>query len=286
MGISRQLRKKTSTGKIIAFILFSLYSATLIFAWGWVLVQSFKDPDVFINDKISIPWPPTFANYVDAFKNLSVANGVGMFGMIINSVWYTVGSLLVQMASSVACAYVIAKFKFPGRNLLFSIALITMMIPVVGSMPSAFRVYDALGMLDSPLIILRCLNAFGWNFVVIHGFFKALSWSYAESAYIDGANHFQAFFNVMLPQVAAPVFALCIMSFINLWNDYMTPLVYFPSWPTLVTGLYLYENEMGRMLNYPTLFAGVLICVLPVITIFIAFQKQILEINISGGLKG
>ena len=66
----------------------------------------------------------------------------------------------------------------------------------------------------------------------------------------------------------------------------MTPLLYFPSYPTLVTGLYLYEDQMGRLLNYPTLFAGVIICVFPVIVIFIAFQKQLLEINIGGGLKG
>ncbi len=279
--------KRFTPARIVVFILFTVYALSLLLAWGWVLLQSLKDPDIYTVDKLSFPNPIYFQNYVDAFTNLSdPSSGTNMFGMILNSLWYTLGSIFIQMASAVAVAYVVAKFKFFGRNLLYSIALISMMIPIVGAMPSAYRIYDALGILDSPLIILKNLNAFGWNFVVIHGFFKSLSWSYAESAYIDGAGHLRVFFSVMLPQVLTPIMALCIMSFINLWNDYMTPLLYFPSYPTLVTGLYLYEDQMGRLLNYPTLFAGVIICVFPVIVIFIAFQKQLLEINIGGGLKG
>ena len=279
--------KKFTPLRIVVFTLFTLYSCTLILAWAWVLMQSLKDPDVYTVDKLSFPNPIYFKNYVDAFLSLSdPASGTNMFGMIVNSLWYTFGSIFIQMASAVVVAYVVAKFKFFGRNLLYAIALVSMMIPIVGAMPSAYRIYDALGILDSPLVIIKNLNAFGWNFIVIHGFFKSLSWSYAESGYIEGAGHFRVFFSIMLPQVAAPIMALCIMSFINLWNDYMTPLLYFPSYPTLVTGLYLYEDLMGRLLNYPTLFAGVIICVLPVVAVFIAFQDKLLEINVGGGLKG
>lgn len=279
--------KKYTPLRIAVFALFVLYSCTLIFAWGWVLLQSLKDPDIYTVDKLSFPNPVCFKNYIDAFRNLSdPASGTNMFGMIVNSLWYTFGSIFIQMASAVAVAYVVAKFKFFGRGLLYSVALVSMMIPIVGAMPSAYRIYDALGILDSPFVIIKNLNAFGWNFIVIHGFFKSLSWSYAESGYIEGAGHFRVFFDIMLPQVLAPVMALCIMSFINLWNDYMTPLLYFPSYPTLVTGLYLYEDQMGRLLNYPTLFAGVIICVLPVVAVFIAFQDKLLEINVGGGLKG
>ncbi len=279
--------KKFTPLRITVFILFALYSATLLFAWGWVLIQSLKDPDIYITDKLNFPDPIYFKNYLDAFSSFyDPASQTDMLGMIINSLWYTFGSMAIQIASSVCVAYCVARFKFPGRNLLYTVAIISMMIPIVGSMPSAYRIYDALGILDSPLIILKNLNAFGWNFIVIHGFMKNIPWSYAEAAYIDGCGHFGVFTRVMLPQVVSPVSALCVMSFINLWNDYTTPLLYFPSYPTLVTGLYIYEDQMGRLMNYPTLFAGVIISVIPVVALFIAFQKQILEINVSGGLKG
>ncbi len=279
--------KKFTPLRITVFILFSAYALTLILAWGWVLIQSLKDPDVYVTDKLSLPDPIYIKNYFDAFSSFyDPASKTNMFGMILNSLWYTFGSMALQIGSSVCVAYCVAKFKFPGRNLLYMTAIISMMIPIVGSMPSAYRIYDALGILDTPLIILRNLNAFGWNFIVIHGFMKNIPWSYAEAAYIDGCSHFGVFSRVMLPQVVSPITALCVMSFINLWNDYMTPLLYFPSYPTLVTGLYIYEDQMGRMMNYPTLFAGVIISVLPVVALFVAFQKQILEINVSGGLKG
>lgn len=279
--------KKFTPLRITVFILFALYSATLLFAWGWVLVQSLKHPDAYVTDKLNLPNPLYFKNYLDAFSSFyDPASQTDMFGMIINSLWYTFGSMAVQIASSVCVAYCVAKFKFPGRNLLYTVAIIAMMIPVVGSMPSAYRIYSALDILDSPLFILRNLNAFGWNFIVIHGFMKNIPWSYAEVAYIDGCSHFGVFRRVMIPQVISPVMALCVMSFISLWNDYMTPLLYLPSYPTLVTGLYIYEDQMGRMMNYHTLFAGVIISVIPVIALFVAFQKQILEINVSGGLKG
>jgi len=279
--------KKFTPLRMSVFVFFILYSGTLLFAWSWVLIQSLKDPDIYTVDKLMFPNPIYLRNYIDAFENLSdPSSGTNMFDMIFNSLWYTFGSIIIQMTSAVTVAYVVAKFKFFGRNLLYSVALISMMIPIVGAMPSAYKIYDALGILDNPLIVLKNLNAFGWNFIVIHGFFKSLSWSYAESAYIDGAGHFKVFLHIMLPQVLIPISALCIMSFINLWNDYMTPLLYFPSYPTLVTGLYLYEDQMGRLLNYPTLFAGVIICVLPVIIVFIAFQDKLLVINIGGGIKG
>ncbi len=281
--------KRFTPLRIFVFILFSLYALTLFIALGWVILQTFKTADEFskIGGTLALPDSMYFGNYAEAFENLyDPATRTTMLGMIINSLWYTFGSIFVQMASAVVVAYVVAKFKFFGRELLYTIALVTLMIPIVGAGPSAYRIYGQLGILDNPFIVLKNLNAFGWNFLVIFGFFKGLSWSYAESAYIDGANHFTVFFRIMLPQVITPVLALCIMGFINLWNDYMTPLLYFPSYPTLITGLYLYEDQMGRLLNYPVLFAGIIICITPIVVVFIAFQKQILEINIGGGLKG
>lgn len=287
--------KKFTPLRIFVFVLFSLYAASLLIAWSWVLINSLRDVNEFNESAFSqktvldvfFPRKWDFTNYLSAFMSLTdESSGATFFGMILNSLWYTFGSIIIQMLSAVAVAYVVAKFKFFGRNFLYGIALVSMMIPIVGSMPSAYRVYNALHMLNSPLIVLKNLNAFGWNFIVIHGFFKSLSWEYAESAYLDGAGHLRTFLYVMFPQVVIPVLALCIMSFINLWNDYMTPLLYFENYPTLVTGLYIYESRMGRMLNYPVLFAGTIICVLPVVIVFILFQNQLLEINIGGGLKG
>ena len=120
----------------------------------------------------------------------------------------------------------------------------------------------------------------------MYAFFINLSCSYAEAALIDGAGHFKIFKTIMMPLAAPPILSLAVISSISIWNDYMTPLVYMRDYPTLATGLYVYETSMTRATNYPVYFAGVLLSLIPILTVFIFFQNTIMENVTAGGLKG
>ena len=89
----------------------------------------------------------------------------------------------------------------------------------------------------------------------------------------------------MLPQAMSAISALALISFINHWNNYMGPIVFLPDFPTLSAGLYTYQMENERSLNYPVLYAGILMSMLPALVLFVFFQDKLMEMNIAGGLK-
>ena len=113
-----------------------------------------------------------------------------------------------------------------------------------------------------------------------------MSKTYTEAAFIEGAGHFRIFWQIMLPQVLGLLSALWIMGFIGEWNNYMRPIMYLPSFVTLSTGLYLYQKENERTLDIPLLFAGALVCLLPVLALFVAFQDKFINLSFGSGVKG
>ena len=280
--------KKTTGQKIvfaIVFVLFALYAITLIYPFIWAFLSSLKTHTEFIMNRFSFPKNWIFRNYVDAFVQLQV-NGNNMIVMLLNSLWLTVGGTLISVASSTVLAYVVNKYKFPGRNLIYAISLIVMILPIVGSLPAAYRLLNQLRLTDSVFLLLTYTGGFGFNFIVMYGFFSNLSWSYAEASFVDGGSDFYTFVRVMLPQARPAIFALMIIAAIGVWNDYNTPLLYLPHFPTIAVGIYQFELNIIYGGSYPILFAGMLLSMLPVLILFIFFQDTIMGNMSVGGLKG
>lgn len=281
--------KKFSGEKIVflvVFILFALYALTLICPVLWAFMTSFKDEYDYLNDKVSFPVKWLFSNYADAFQALS-AGGNNLFVMFVNSAWLAFGGTIIGVFVSSLSAYVVAKYRFIGRKIFYTIAIIMMMLPIVGALPSQYEVYSTLGILNSPLLLVIYANGMGFNFLILFGYFSSLPWDYVEASFIDGGNHFNTLFKVMLPQAFNVILALAVVSFITIWNDYNTPIVFLESYPTLSSGIFIYQNDtLQKGVDIPMLFAGIFMSVLPIIALFVAFQNKIMEISIGGGLKG
>lgn len=283
--IMKSKSKSYLIAKIIVFIIFSIYAFTLLYALAWAFITSFKDLSEYMKDKNGFPDVWHFDNYLTAIKSVSV-NDHGMLAMLINSLWYAGGGAVLGTLVSSMVAYVVAKYRFPGRNVLYTVALLTMMLPIVGAMPSQYKVYTTLGIINSPFMLLSLAGGFGFNFVVLYSYFKSLPWSYAEAGFLDGASHLTVFMKIMLPQAINVMGALLIVAGIGLWNDYMAPILFLRDFPTLSAGLYVYQMQTMRKLNVPVLFAGLLLSVLPVIVLFICFQNTMMDMTMAGGLKG
>ncbi len=268
------------------FVIFVFYAVSLIYPLIWAFLSSLKTSTEYMTtNKIALPKTWEFYNYVRAFQILNI-DGNNMFTMLFNSLWFTAGGAFVGMAVSTMVAYVVAKYHFPGGQTIYWIAIVTMMIPVVGSMPSQFKVYTALGIIESPMLLIAFAGGFGFNFMVLYSFFKSLPSSYIEAGFIDGAGHFTCFWRIMIPQAIPVVSALAIVSAIGFWNDYNTPLLFLKNYPTLSSGLYMYQIINTRNLDMPALFAGILMSMIPIVILFAAFQNSIMDITLSGGLKG
>lgn len=283
------LSKRTKSDKIIFGIvlgLFILYTATLVFAIGWMLMTSFKPSSDDFGFNMPSEW--LVGNYGDAFTMLNAGDGTtDFFGMIFNSLWYTVIVTALGVIMPCITGYVMSKYNFTGKNIIFTIAITSMMIPVVGNTASNMKLVGEIGIYDTPLFpLLSSLGGFGGNFLVYYGFFKSVSWAYSEAAQIDGADPFTIFFKIMLPQATPIMMTYAITNSIFNWNEYQTILLYLPSFPTLASGLFDYKAQADRLGNIPVYFAGLIISMLPTIILFSIFSNKVMTSLSIGGLKG
>lgn len=278
--------KKLKIFEVILFIILSIYAFSLVIPLVWAFLSALKSQIEYSTFNVNgLPEKWLFSNFALAFTELNV-NGSNLFVMIFNSVWYTAGGVLIGMMVSAMVAYVTAKYEFPGRRILYGIALVIMMIPIVGSTPSQYRLYSQLGILDSPAFLVTFASGFGFNFLVLYAYFRSLPWSFAEAAFIDGAGHVKVFFQIMLPQAASTIGALAIVSAITAWNDSGGPLLFLKSYPTLASGLYMFQVMTTRNLNMPVLYAGLLMSAVPMLILFTFFSNKIMDMSLGGGLKG
>ena len=271
----------------IVFIVFILYSFTLIFPVLWMIMSSFKGALEYSGgNAFDFPKVWLFENYGKAFKMLNVGK-TNFFGMIFNSLWYTGIVTALGVFVPAVTGYVMSKYEFKCKQIIFTVAISSMVIPIVGNTASYMQVIAFFGVYDSPFYaVVTSLGGFGGSFLVYYGFFKAVSTAYMEAAKIDGANPFIIFFKVMLPQGVPIMLTYAITGAIGNWNEYNTMILYLPSFPTLASGLFEYQSNAVRSVNYPVYFAGLLISMVPTIALFAAFSEKIMTSISIGGLKG
>ncbi|MBQ9117820.1 MAG: carbohydrate ABC transporter permease [Clostridia bacterium] len=279
--------KPSKTEKIalwIAFVIFALYAISLLYPIVWLLLNAMRKASAFDRQPFGFNgWYPQ--NFIDALSmSVGTTNLVGMF---VNSIILVVGCTFVAIFVPAITGYVVAKFEFPGRKLLYGVAISSMLIPAIGTLTATFKLVVALGLYNTHIgIIIMSSGGFGFNFVMVYGFFKSISKTYAEAAQLDGASDFTVFIKVMIPQVMPSLIAIGIVSAINYWNDYFTPYMYLRQYPTVAVGLQQLVDINTYQPNWPRLFAAMLISIIPPVAVFIAFQKTIMENTVAGGLKG
>ena len=279
---------------IVVFAILAVYSLFILYHFYFLLQLATKGTAVeydkaVMSDTLAV-WSKDFTlqHFRSAFSALTDDYGNTFLGMTFNSIWFSIGSMVISLFFESAVTYVICKYNFPGRKLLYNLVIFRLMLPIVGSLPSAYRIYKACGLLNSPLILVTAMDALtGANFLIMYSFYKGISWDYAEAAFIDGANHYDVYFKIMLRMALPAISVLFITGFIGRWNEYLTISVFMPQLPTLSYGLYMFEQNMkysgGDM---PVYFAGVFIAAIPCITLFILFQNSIMQTVHMGGIKG
>mgnify|MGYP001623733435 FL=1 len=276
---------------LIVFLIFVLYSASLILPFLWMIMNSFKDGteyaiDVVNANTLRLPTKWLFSNYTEVFSHIKY-NDITFFGMMLNSFYYIVVGEGLRIFFVAVTSYVIAKYTFKGRGVIYAIAIFAMTLPIIGNSAAGISLRASLGLYDNLLAVIFTAGsgAWGFEFLLMYAFFKSISWEYAEAGLIDGANHYTIFFRIMLPMGVPMLTTLFILSAITSWNDYTTPMLYFTSYPNLAMGLYQASNELtrGEMSMY---YAALVITTLPVLLLFSLFSGKIMKNYSIGGLKG
>ncbi len=276
----------------VAFILFALYALLILFFFVYAILISLKlNQDTFLDDQFnynlfSIPTPPNFGNYVQAFTEWTNVDGEHTFmDMLWNSIWRTTSSSFLTWFTTAIVCYVLVHYRSKFTHFLYTLGLLVSMLPLYGGQGAQYRLYYNLGLINSPLITLVSITLYGSYFFYMYAFWKGISHSYAEAASIDGANHYQILFQIMLPQVLPSIIALFVMQFITAWNDYESTAAYMTEYPNLAYGTYAYSEVSQYQGNIPAYFAGVILSLIPVLILFVVFQNTIMEKVYFGGLK-
>ena len=274
-------------------VLLMLYTVVFLGPLLWALLASVRDPLDFRFNMFG--WPKVFAwnNYSTALKHLNVEVTFGVTvpfeRMFFNTLVYAIGSTIIHVAANCVMAYVVSKYsKFKFTRIIYSYVIITMILPIIGSLPSEIRMVRSLGFYDNIFGVFIMKAGFGgMHFLIFYAAFKSVSWEYAEAAIMDGAGNFQIFIKIMAPMARTVIFALALLAFIGYWNDFQTPMIYLPSMPTVAYGLYRFQFLSATGTAFVTVqLAATMLVTIPIFMIYICF-KRFLTGNVAvGGIKG
>lgn len=276
--------------KITFTVIFAIFSAMILFPFAWILLNSFKNGfDEFSASSWALPKKWMFSNYalIFTFEEFDIVT------MFINTIILCLITPTMSLISTVLAAYAMAKYKFIGQKVLYAIYIIPMLVSITGTLTATFLLLEKWGLLyNYGSIIVMSAGGTGFNFLMMYAMFKGISNTYSEAATIDGAGHFRIFAQVILPHVTGLAGTIWILGFIGSWNDYATPKIFLgDDYLTIATGVQkigelVESTATGNLLNnYPAYFAAVILSLIPVVTLFFIFQKQIMKMSLGGGIK-
>lgn len=261
---------------LLAFTLLCLFPVAL------VVSTALRDPAAIRTDPFSL-----FTSFT--LENITTAWTTGEFGKYFwNSVLLTVPSTLVVVALSIASGYAFARCHFPGRDLLFYLVTLGLLVPFFSIMIPLYFQLRQMHLLDTLVGASLVLVSTGLSFgtFMMRSFFIDLPVELEQAGRVDGASEWVIFRRIMLPLVRPAAAALSVFTFLQSWNNFLVPLLYLPGgkYRPLPAGLYLFAS--GRSMDVGSLAAGALITVLPVIALFLVAQRQLIRGFMSGAVKG
>lgn len=258
----------------------TIWSLIVILPMLWVLLSSFKTTKEIYASPFSLPKVWSFDNYVNAWTT----SGIGSF--FINTIIVVFGALILTMLFGSMTAYVLARFQFPGSRALYYLMLAGLTFPIFLAIVPLFFVLRSIGLLNTLPGLIITYTAFAFPFTVFFlvSFFKSLSNSIAEAAAIDGAGEWRTFFQVMLPMARPGLATVAILNFVGLWNQFLLPIALNtdPSKYVLTQGMAQFASQAGYSVDAGALFAAVVITVIPVLIVYLIFQRQ-LQGSVSQG---
>ncbi len=253
----------------------------MILPFLWMVSSSLKAPAEIL--EVPIKWIPStlhFENYVNA------VNGFPFVDFLVNSVLVTLGIMIGQIVTSVLAAYAFARVEFKGKNFLFVLLLSGLMLPAQTIMIPMTRILSELSLLNT---LWGLIIPFSWSALIIfllRQFFLKIPKEIEEAAQIDGCNLFQIITKIIFPMSKPVLSTAIILIFIYGWNQYFWPLLITNDerFYTLQLGLSYFKEQSAIETDWGALMAATILVMLPVVTVFVFFQRKVIEsIAFSGG---
>lgn len=274
-------RFRINLNKILIYILLIALAATMLMPFLWMLSASLKlDKDVFRFPIEWIPADPQWSNYARIWTQIPYLT------FFYNTAKLTIIITFLQLFTSSFAGYAFAKLKFKGQDIIFLAYIASIAIPWQSYMIPQFIMMRRLDLVDThtSLILLQAFSAFG--VFLMRQFFITIPNDILDAARIDGLSEYGIYFKIMLPLSKPALATLTIFTAVFVWNDFMGPLIYLntQSLKTIQLGLRLFIQQYSA--NYSLIMAASLVSLIPVVVLFLAFQRFFVEGIASTGIKG
>jgi N-acetylglucosamine transport system permease protein len=277
-------RKNITTAEravsVSSHVALSIWAILVILPLLWTLMTSFKTTSEIFASPFNLPAKLQFGNYIDAWNTA----GIGKF--FFNTLFVVGCALVLVMLLGSMCAYILARFEFPGNRIVYYMMLGGLMIPIFLAIVPLFFVLKNFGLLNTLPGLVVTYVAFALPFTVffLYAFFRQLPYEISEAAAIDGANEWRTFFQIMLPMARPGLATVAIMNFLGLWNQFLLPVALNTNQKNYVLsqGLAAFASSAGYDVNFGAEFAAVVITVVPVLVVYVIFQRQ-LQGSVSQG---
>lgn len=273
------MNKQSKASKIIVYLILGAGAVIMIFPFVWMFLTSFKGAGE------SVQIPPTIfpkAWLTENYKKALIS--LPFIDLYINTTLLIFFRVLCAVAFSSAAGYAFAKLKFPGKNILFSLVLVQMMLPSQIFIIPQYQMLAKLGLTNSmfALVFPGIVSAFGTFF--LRQTYMGIPDELSEAACLDGCNKWKTFTRVMMPLTKAAMSALAIFTAVFAYADLMWPLIANTDLKKMILSAGLSTLRGQFTTNYPVLMAGSLLAMIPMVILYMIFQKQFIEgIAMTGG---
>jgi len=292
----KKLKKKNKfSGFMLANSLFlTAYVLIWLLIFVWALGVSLKDDMELQNNYFGFPQQWLFSNYATVFENMSVTYKSGFYeqtfnigSMFLNGFLYAAGRAFCSTIIPCITAYATARFKFKFNKVVDIFIIVYLALPIVGGTPSLYQLSRTLGLYNTMTgMWVMQLSALSIYYFIFKAAFVGISNAMFEAGKIEGANNFQLLFFIGLPLVKTTILTVTLLMFVGQWNDYQNPMLFLPSMPTIAYGLYHFNFKTDNELSsWPMKLCGSFIVLVPILVIFLAFQKQFMVNVAIGGVK-
>ena len=291
----KKFKKEFSWFKLAVLLLLIAFSAFFVYLLFWAVITSFKlNRQDFRVNPLGLPKEWVIENYqlvIKEFGPLISVNGVqqkvGVVKMVFHSVFFSVGCAVIATLVPCLMAYIVVRFPCTMSRIYYGIVIITMILPIVGAYPAEIQMLQSLNLYNTLLTPwVQKFNFLGMYFLVFHGMVRTLGKEYWEAAYIDGAGQFTVLFHIILPLLRNTIGLVILLLFIQFWNDYQTPLLYVPSYPTIAYGIYDLSNTFDRVMSsVPMKMTACIVFVMPILLLYIVFKDKLMGNVTMGGIK-
>ncbi len=275
-------RGRFSIAKMIVILFLSILVVTQVYPLLWLILYSLKSNEEILSGSFfALPHTPQWSNYSAALEG-------NYFRYLLNSLFVTSVTMAAVILLSALCAYAISRFRWRYGQAVMLLFLVGMMIPMQATLLPLMIIFKNMHVLNTHLSLILPYVAFSMPIAVfiLSGFMRTIPHEIEESAVMDGASIWRIFRSIILPVSVSPVMTVCILTFINIWNEYILAATFISSekLKTLPFGVNSFVSQYS--VNYGAIGAFLVLGALPVIIIYFLLADKITQGMVAGAVKG